>query len=170
MFLFEGEFIVTNSSLGYNGVIVPASVMEEVKKLENKRFIVQINDQEGYPGTPVPIEKGIYLILINKARTKKYKIVHGDQVKVSMVPDTSKYGMPLPPEFEEVLSEDPEGKALLESLTPGKIRNLIYLVAKVKNSDKRIEKSVIILDHLKINNGKLDHKMLNQAFKEYNRF
>ena len=168
MFEFSTKFINPNSAIYYRGAVVPSDVIEQIKSLENKRFIVLLNGKEEYPGTPVPIEQNLYIILINKARAKKLKLEVGQDVHIKLTPDESKYGMPIPPEFQEVLDEDPEGKEMLEALTPGKIRSLIYLVSKVKNPDKRIEKSVIILEHLRINNGKLDNKMLNQAFKEYN--
>ena len=83
--------------------------------------------------------------------------------------DTSKYGMPMPEEFEEVLSTDLDGQKYFEQLTDGKKRNLIYMVAKVKNVDLKVAKSLIILDHLKANEGKLDFKLLNEAMKLKNR-
>ena len=168
MFEFTGPYINPQSAIYYNGVVVPKDILEQIKTLDNKRFIVHINDTLEYPGTPVPIEKGVSIILINKSRSKKLKLELNQDIHIKLVPDTSKYGMPLPPEFKEVLDEDHDGRAYLESLTPGKIRNLIYLVAKVKNPNKRIEKAVVIMEHLRINKGKLDFKMLNMAFKEYN--
>ena len=168
MFEFTGPYINPQSAIYYNGVVVPKDILEQIKTLDNKRFIVHINDTLEYPGTPVPIEKGVSIILINKSRSKKLKLELNQDIHIKLVPDTSKYGMPLPPEFKEVLDVDHDGRAYLESLTPGKIRNLIYLVAKVKNPDKRIEKAVVIMEHLRINKGKLDFKMLNMAFKEYN--
>jgi len=74
--------------------------------------------------------------------------------------------MPISEELEEILSQDPDGSELFHKLTPGKIRSLIYHVGKYKSSDKRVEKGVIILEHLKANEGKLDWKMLNEAFKQ----
>ncbi len=167
MFEFNGKYINPKSAIYYSGIVVPEHVVQKIKALENKRFIIYINEEISYPGTPIPVEKGTYIILVNKTRAKKLHLTFGDEVSVIMRPDESKYGMPLPDEFKEVLDENPEGKLLFEGLTPGKIRNLIHLVAKVKNPDKRIEKAVIILEHLRANNGKLDNKMLNQAFKEY---
>ena len=32
----------------------------------------------------------------------------GDWLNVDMVPDTSKYGMPLPEDLEDILADDPE--------------------------------------------------------------
>jgi len=166
---FTGPYILTGSSLGYNGVIVPQKIMDQIKEMENQRFIITVNGEVSYPGTPISIEKGLYIVLINKARAKKLKLIPGNECHVSFVKDTSEYGMPISPEMQSVLDEDPEGKAFLVSLTPGKIRSLIYIVSKVKNPDKRIEKSIVILEHLRANKGKLDYKMLNIAFKEYNK-
>ena len=73
--------------------------------------------------------------------------------------------MPISEEMKELLEIDPEGEALFHKLTPGKIRSLLHFVNKYKSSDKRIEKSVIILEHLKANNGTLDWKTLHDAFK-----
>ena len=55
------------------------------------------------------------------------------------------------------------------SLTPGKKRTLLYLVGNVKNSDSRIRKSLAIADHLTVNKGQIDFKLLNEAFKAYNK-
>ncbi len=169
MFEFEGLYSDPKSVLLYNGVRVPDEIVETIKNLDNKRFIITLNDAVSYPGSINPISKGHYIILINKARAKQLKIQFGDIVQVKMEPDTSEFGMPISEEMQLVLDEDPEGFDYLKKLTPGKIRSLIYMVTKVKNPDKRIEKTIVILDHLRANQGKLDYKMLNVAFKEYNR-
>jgi len=167
MFEFKGPYINPDSAIYYSGIQVPDKIVSEIKKLENKRFIIKLNDKVEFPGTIIPVETGIYIVLVNKERVRKLKLSLGDTVQVNLIHDESTYGMPIPEEFQEVLNEDPEGKEALESLTPGKIRSLIYIVSKFKSAEKRIEKSVVILDHLKANNGKLDMKMLNVAFKEY---
>jgi len=106
-----------------------------------------------------------YYIKLNKATMKENKFVVGDLLSVFIEKDTSKYGVPISEEMSELLTLDPEGEILFHKLTPGKIRSLLFKVNGYKSSDKRIEKSVIILEHLKANNGKLDWKMLNDAFK-----
>jgi uncharacterized protein YdeI (YjbR/CyaY-like superfamily) len=86
-----------------------------------------------------------------------------------MVKDDSKYGMPMPDEFQEVLYQEPDASKYFHELTAGKQRSLLYIVGKVKNTESRIKKSLAIADHLVANKGKLDFKMLNEAFKEYNK-
>lgn len=166
---FSGRFVSSDHVLGYQGITVPKEVMTQIKKLDNQRFIIHLNEDIVYPGTPVSIGKDHYIILVNKARQKKLRYNIDQEINLTLVPDESEFGMPMPEEFKEVMSEDPEGEAYLRALTPGKIRSLIYLVAKVKNPDKRIEKSVVIFEHLRANKGIIDFPMLNIAFKEYNK-
>jgi uncharacterized protein YdeI (YjbR/CyaY-like superfamily) len=52
-----------------------------------------------------------------------------------------------------------------EQLTPGKQRNLIYIVGQAKNTDLRIIRSIIIIDHLKNNLGKIDFRSLNKELQ-----
>jgi hypothetical protein len=41
----------------------------------------------------------------------------------------------------------------------------LYIAGKVKNPDKRIQKSLVILEHLKKNKGIIDFKQLNFELK-----
>jgi uncharacterized protein YdeI (YjbR/CyaY-like superfamily) len=75
--------------------------------------------------------------------------------------------MPMPEELEELLLQDPEGDMYFHELTPGKQRNLIYMVSKPKGVDTRIKKALVIVQHLKEVKGQLDFKMLNEAYKRW---
>lgn len=164
---FSGEIIKGDVSLGYNGVRVPNDILEHFRKLEIKRFLFTVNSLVTFPGAFVPIGENLCIVIINQARRKKMGLDIGDKVTVSIQEDQSEYGMPLPEEMAMAFEADEEGAKYFHELTPGKIRSLLYVVDKVKNPDKRIEKAVVILEHLRANRGKLDYKMLNIAFKEY---
>jgi len=117
----------------------------------------------------MPDGKGNSFIKLNKERMKAFALEIGMEVNVTLEKDTSRYGMAMPEEFTEVLETDEAGAQYFEALTDGKKRSLIYAVSTVKNSDGRITKALIILDHLTANEGKLDYKELNEAFKLGNR-
>ena len=106
-----------------------------------------------------------YFVLLNKETCKKYNYQENDQVGVEIIPDKTKYGMPISEEFQEVLFSDPEGEKWFEKLTDGKKRSLIYLINKTKNPQLKIEKCFVVLEHLKRNKGTLDIELLNQDFK-----
>lgn len=151
----------------YNAhVQVPLSVAKKFIKADAKRVICEVNGIHSFPAAIMPNGKEYFMILFNKPMMKKLKLNFGDEVQITIVPDDSKYGMPLSEELEEMLSQDIVFENHFEKLTPGKQRNIIYLISKYKSSDIRLEKTMIIADHLKANNGKLDFKILYAAFKK----
>jgi uncharacterized protein YdeI (YjbR/CyaY-like superfamily) len=71
----------------------------------------------------------------------------------------------MPPEVKEVLKQDPEGNKLFHKLTPGKQRSMLYWLSRTKDIDRRIHETLIFVEHLKTNDGKIDGKKLQQEMK-----
>jgi len=136
---------------------------------KDRRVICTLNNSIKFNCALLPDGKGNYFINLNKDIREKLSLTIDDEVLVSLVKDESKYGMPLPEVFEELLFQDPEGEKLFNALTPGKIRSLLYVIDKPKSEKLKLQKGLIILDYLKDANGKLDFKELTEAFKS-NRF
>ena len=107
----------------------------------------------------------IYYILVNKKRREELGLEVGDTVEVVLTEDRSKYGLPMPREFAEVLKQDREGSKLFHSLTPGKQRSMLYVIGNLKDIDRRIHAGLTILEHLKENHGKIDHSKLASELK-----
>ena len=68
--------------------------------------------------------------------------------------------MPVPEEFAAVMETDPEGEAAFEKLKDGTKRGLLYMVAKLKDTDRRIEKSLDLMEKLKL--GITDRRVLGK--------
>ena len=102
--------------------------------------------------------KGRYVITFSKDKQKELQLLPGDQFYVSLEEDSSKYGVEMPEEMKAVLETDPEAESIFESLTDGRKRSLIYMILKFKNSQTRIDKSLILSENLK--RGLRDPKML----------
>ncbi|MFT7034897.1 MAG: hypothetical protein ACJA2S_003417 [Cyclobacteriaceae bacterium] len=115
----------------------------------------------------MPFEDYWY-ILCNQSIQKQLNIVLGQSIELEIEKDDSEYGMEMPEELQVMLDQELEALAFFEQLTPGKQRNLIYLVSQVKNINSRINKSLAIVAHLIESNGKLDFKRLNELIKHYN--
>lgn len=170
MISFDGEIGNSNNSVYYLHIIVPKHIVKELKfEGKAKRILFAINGAESFPAAFMPKGNGDFFININKKLIKKHNLKEGSKVKVVVEKDTSKYGMPIPEEFEIALAQDREAAAFFDSLTPGRQRNLIHLVYKVKSTDVRIRKSLVILHHLKYTSGIIDFKLLNEQFKEANK-
>lgn len=162
---FQGTITKFEDSLWSFHIKIPNSIYKPFSDHKIKRVILQINNSDTLHAGFMPEGEGKYFLKLSKDNMKKFQLALGQVVQVKIEKDTSKYGMPISEEMKELLELDPDGEVYFHRLTPGKIRSLLHMVNKLKSSDKRIEKSVIILEHLKANNGKLDWKALHEAFK-----
>lgn len=91
-----------------------------------------------------------YMISFGKRYQKELGVGINDYFSLQISEDTSKYGVEVPEEFSAVFESDPEANALFEQFTDGKKRSLIYYVLRFKNSQTRIDKSLIISENIKM--------------------
>jgi len=153
----------------YTGIIVPQAIAEGLIEGKNRRVVCHIDEKISFQGGLMPDGKGDYYITLSKEKRKQLDVGVGETVKVNLEKDESKYGIPVPEEIAALFEMDDKGSPYFHSLTLGKQRSLLYIVAKPKNSDTRLRKAIVIVDYLKATKGKLDFKELNQAFKDANR-
>ncbi len=166
---FETQLTRKPSSLSWNYTIeVPLDIAQQFIEKDNRRIICTLNEQQVFHAALMPNGNGGFFITINAEIRKKLKLGETALLQVQIKKDRSKYGIHLPEEMEELLLIDEEGSAFFHQLTPGKQRSLLHLIGKPKSSAIRLKKAVVVLDFLKTNNGKLDFKLLNIAFKESN--
>lgn len=154
-----------NTSLWSWHVKVPAPIAETFLSNGIKRMICTLNGIATIHCALMPSGDGGYFILINKKLRDSLKLKEGSPVHARLEADTSEYGMTMPEELAACLADDTTGDRLFHALTPGKQRNLIYIVSQVKDPDKRIQRSLVILDHLRQMEGKLDFKILYAALR-----
>ncbi len=102
---------------------------------------------------------------MNKKIRDALKLDFGSEVNVTLRKDTSEFGLPMPEELLEVFRQDAKGKQLFLSLTPGKQRTLLYIIGKVKDPQKRVDRSLVIIHHLKEQKGTIDYKKLDRSLK-----
>lgn len=166
MTTFKSTLEKLDSTVWNNHIIVPLAIKEQFVKGKDRRVIIKINGSKEIPCAIMP-NGDFFFINVNKEIQKKLKIKLGDSVTVEIKKDKSKYGMPMPEEFAEILYLDPEVEKYFHKLTPGKQRSLLYLIAKPKGQETRIKKAIVISEHLKNHKGKLDYKILNEEYKNY---
>ena len=150
---------------GWHFIRVPGKIGNRFeKKNGSRRIVCTINGTESFQCALLPSD-GDFLIVVNKTKRDKLGIRAGDNLAIEIKADESKYGMPMPAEFKEVLRQDPVGDKLFHSLTPGKQRSVLYFVGKVKDTDRRIHTALIFVEHLKKNDGKIVHDALQAELK-----
>lgn len=149
---------------------IPAQVVAPLlARPENPfRVIINVNGQGLIHSGLMPDGKGNYFVTVSKNIRQRFGLKEGDEVRLTIHPDDSDYGMPLPEELAELWALDEEAKRLFHALTPGKQRGLIYQVDKPKGAATRVKKAVQIHEYLKQSGGILDYKELNAFMKADN--
>lgn len=148
--------------------LVPDDIAPLFIEGKDRRVICSINDIITLHCALMP-NKGTWFVMLNKEIFKKLNLVPNSEINVVISKDTSEYGMPMADEFREVLDQEPLADKYFHALTPGKQRSLLHIINTVKNSESRIRKSLAIADHLTVNKGTIDYKLLSEALKEYNK-
>jgi len=115
----------------------------------NQRFQITVNDTLSWKAGSVSLGNRTAYITLSGARMKKLGVELGDTVTVHLEKDTSKYGMDVPEEFDELLRQDDHARQRFEALSMGLQRAVIYVVAQLKSSQKRIDKSLFLMENLK---------------------
>jgi len=157
--------------LGYSGkVFVDSDTVERMaaSNAGSRRIIVSIAETIEWHAAFIPSGKGDFFIIVNKDRVKalRQNDINLDKLTVTLLPDESDYGMPMPVELGELLAMDNEADKYFHALTPGKMRALMYLVAKPKREETRLKKAVGIVEYLTEVRGKLDFRALNDWMRE----
>jgi hypothetical protein len=108
-----------------------------------------INDSIGWKAGTVALGNERAYITISKKRMTELDVHFGDIVEVELTNDNSEFGMDVPEEFLTLLDQDDIGKKRFQYLSKGKQRATIYLIKQLKTSNKRIEKSIFLIENIK---------------------
>ena len=154
-----------NTKLWSYHVKVPGPIAKHFLDQGDKRVVCKLNDSIEVQCAIMPAGEGVYFINLNKKIRDQLNLKEGSKVSVHLEKDNSEFGLPFPVELDEVLAQDKVGKDYFFKLTPGKQRNIIYGVSQVKNTDLRIQRAMIMIEHLKNNKGKIDFRQLNAELK-----
>ncbi|PQJ78568.1 YdeI/OmpD-associated family protein [Polaribacter porphyrae] len=139
----------------YN-IFIPAEIFQPFADQKMNRVKVEISHQQKnidfYAAIKRDKNSGDFKMMFSKAKQKELNLDLGDEFTIQLFEDTSKYGVDMPEELEAVLMSDYDAYQIFESLTKGKQRSIIYGVLRFKNSQQKIDKSLIMCENLKRGN------------------
>lgn len=135
----------------YYSLLLPNDIIKPFLNKNLKRVKVKATFQKKELWFHGAIQKrnGNYYMMFGKRYQKELGIFPGDYFQLQFFEDTSKYGVDVPEEFEAVLTSDYDAYQLFESLTDGRKRGLIYAITRYKNSQTRIDKTLLLCENLK---------------------
>lgn len=162
---FETELTKSTTDSGWHFLLVEKDIVAKFGfEGKFKRVVCTINGGESFQCALLPWGE-LFYIIVNKKKRDALGIIAGNTVDVQLEKDESKYGLPMPEEFREVLNQDPDGDRMFHGLTAGKQRSILYQLSKPKDIDVRIHQALLIVDHLKENGGKIIDKILYEELK-----
>ncbi len=162
---FRSRVDVTDSSPPWHVVRVPkAKVADFGFKGNLRRVVCSLNGCNPFQCSLFP-SRGDYFLTLGKPLRKKLGVRAGDEISVELEKDDSKYGMPMPEEFAEVLRQDPQGDRLFNALSPGDQRLMLKLIVFVKGTDRRIARALAGIEMLKQSDGKFDYHAQHLAMR-----
>lgn len=164
---FDSTIYRFDSDLWHFHFPVKSEMVKDLIKDKNRRVVCNLSKVYEFQCALMPDGNGDFFINVNQEIRKKLKLDEGSKVTVALWKDESEYGLPIPPEFEELLIQDEEGAKLFHALTPGKIRTLLHIIAKPKNTMIRLNCGLAVLHHLKHQKGKIEYKQLQIDLKSF---
>ncbi|EAS19238.1 hypothetical protein BBFL7_02136 [Flavobacteria bacterium BBFL7] len=144
--------------IGTNGftsaILIPEDIADQLATHKIKRVVATIkaNCKKLTLYAGIAKKHGIIYMMFSKANQKALGVTAGDTLEIDMREDTSKYQAPMTEELEAVLLSDYEAYEIFETLLPGKQRNIIFMVYRVNDSQKRVDIALNIMENLKIGN------------------
>jgi hypothetical protein len=148
---------------------VPARIAKSLVDGDSRRVVCTLNDAAEYQSAVRPIGGRVFVIPVNKALRGSLGIAFGMEVHVTLKKDRSEYGLPMPEEFRAVLGQDTESDKLFHALTRGRQRTLLHFVGSAKSMEKRVDRAVVVLNHLKANKGKINFRQLYESLRNSRR-
>nr|WP_298999251.1 YdeI/OmpD-associated family protein [uncultured Allomuricauda sp.] len=158
------EVSIAGASYGMHVVSIPEEIAQPFLSKGHKRVKVIASFEAKSIEFYAALQKrqDLFHIIFSKNHQKSLGIYPNDHFTMQLLEDTSKYGVEMPEEFEAVLLSDYDAYQIFEGLTSGKKRGIIYMISRYKNSQTRIDKSILLCENLK--RGVRDAKELLKAF------
>ena len=133
---------------GMHYLELPNEFAEPMRATGHKRWVCTIQDVLTWHCGLLPTGEGTWFVVLSKAKMEAVEAHVGDWLNVDMVPDTSKYGMPLPEDLEDILADDPEFERRFDAMLPGKRRNAIHQIASAKTPETAAKRIIKLMQQL----------------------
>jgi len=147
--IFETQISTLLHLVGMRYLYISPAIVKVLGGKFSMRLLCTVNNQLTFQCGLVSLGEGAAYISINQKRMKQLGVEVGDTVSVKLEKDESEYGVEVPEELTELLAQDDEGFERFKALVPGKQRYILNYITSVKDSQKRIERAIMLITNLK---------------------
>jgi hypothetical protein len=130
---------------GYFFLKIEADIINQFQNKRHTRFLCTLEDQLTFPCGLNHLGDGNFFIILSRDNLVCVQKKLGDIIHVELNEDPNPLGVDMPEVLEAVIEQDEQLKAIFESLTLGKKRNIIHQIIRIKDIDKQIQKSINLI-------------------------
>ncbi len=130
---------------GYFFLKIEADIINQFQNKRHTRFLCTLEDQLTFPCGLNHLGDGNFFIILSRDNLVRVQKKLGDIIHVELNEDPNPLGVDMPEVLEAVIEQDEQLKAIFESLTLGKKRNIIHQIIRIKDIDKQIQKSINLI-------------------------
>ena len=123
---------------------LPDDLVDDIRSQGKKRYVITVNDAVTWHCGLLGTGDGRWFVMVAKEKLKQAQTTLGGWVHVDFAVDDSKYGMPVPPDLQDMFDDDPAFLARFDAMLPGKRRNALHHIASAK-TDATIAKCILKL-------------------------
>lgn len=133
---------------GYFFLKINAELVNTYKNKRHTRFICTLEKKLAFQCGLNHLGDGNFFIILSSRNLETVEKNLGDKIKFELIEDPNPLGVEMPEILEAILEQDEIIKSIFESLTPGKKRNIIHQINKIKDIDKQVQKTIKLIKEL----------------------
>ena len=148
---------------------IPAAIAKQIptRTDRTRRVNVAIGKLPVYQAKVAGNGRGGYFVPVNSERRVFLAELYGREAEltVRLTPDLSAYGLPVPPEFEYMLADDPAAAAYFDALAGGLQRRILFGLSASKREATRLHRAVATLEYLHEVRGQVELEELSRRWR-----
>jgi hypothetical protein len=130
---------------GYFYLTISSVIVNQYKNKRYTRFLCTLEDSLTFQCGLNHLGDGNFFIILSSGNLKIVQKQLGDKIHFKLNVDPNPLGVDMPEILDSIIEQDADLKAIFESLTLGKKRNIIHQIIKIKDIDKQIQKSIKLI-------------------------
>jgi len=127
---------------GYFFLKIEAEIVNQFKNKRQTRFLCTLEKKLTFQCGLNHLGDGNFFIILSNKNLQTVNKKLGDKIQYELNEDPNPLGVEIPEVLEAILEQDENIKASFESLTPGKKRNVIHQINKIKDIDKQVQNTI----------------------------
>ena len=127
---------------GYFYLTISSVIVNQYKNKRYTRFLCTLEDSLTFRCGLNHLGDGNFFIILSSGNLKTVQKQLGDKIHFELNEDPNPLGVDMPEILDSIIEQDADLKAIFESLTLGKKRNIIHQIIKIKDIDKQIQTSL----------------------------